>query len=109
MGVDYPLLGQRMKQKGRQVGRTQDNLAEALGVSVGYVSQLERGVTKINLDTLAAVAAWLGCGIGVLVTGVDSARPDYLTEEIAALCRRMDDRQKRLLLAIGADILKNAE
>ena len=29
--------------------------------------------------------------------------------EIAALCRRMDDRQKRLLLAIGADILKNAE
>ncbi|HIS77298.1 MAG TPA: helix-turn-helix transcriptional regulator [Candidatus Merdivicinus excrementipullorum] len=109
MGVDYRLLGQRMKQKRRQLGRTQDNLAEALGVSVGYVSQLERGVTKINLDTLAAVAGWLGCGIGELVTGVDSARPDYLTEEIAALCRRMDDRQKRLLLAIGADILKNAE
>ena len=109
MGVDYRLLGQRMKQKRRQLGRTQDNLAEALGVSVGYVSQLERGVTKINLDTLAAVAGWLGCGIGELVTGVDPGRPDYLTEEIAALCRRMGAGQRRRLWALGPAILKNKE
>lgn len=98
-----------MKERRREMGRTQDDLAEFLGVSVGYVSQLERGVTKINLDTLAAVAGWLECGIGELVTGVDSGRQDYLIEEIAAICRRMDDRQKRLLLAIGADILQNGE
>ena len=29
MGVDYRLLGQRMKQKRRQLGRTHENLAEA--------------------------------------------------------------------------------
>lgn len=98
-----------MKQRRREMGKTQDDLAEFLGVSVGYVSQLERGATKINLDTLAAAAGWLGCGIEELITGVDSARQDYLIEEIAAICRRMDDRQKRLLLAIGADILQNGE
>lgn len=109
MGVDYRIIGKRMKQRRKELGKNQDDLAEFLGVSVGYVSQLERGVTKINLDTLSAVAGWLGCGIGELVTGVDSARQDYLIEEIAALCRQMNDRQKRLLLAIGADILKNEE
>ncbi|HIQ57929.1 MAG TPA: helix-turn-helix transcriptional regulator [Candidatus Merdivicinus intestinavium] len=107
MGVDYRMIGGRIKQRRRGLERTQDALAEALGVSVGYVSQLERGVAKINLDTLAAVAGWLGCGMGELLTGVDSARPDYLAEEVAALCRRMNDRQKRLFLAIGEDILEN--
>ena len=48
---------------------TQERLAEALSVSVGYISQIERGVTKINLDTLAAVAAHLNCELSELVTG----------------------------------------
>ena len=55
MNVDYAAIGQRIKQVRRSRGLTQERLAEALSVSVGYISQMERGVTKINLDTLAAV------------------------------------------------------
>ena len=53
MGVDYSAIGRRMKQKRKQAGMTQDNLAEKLSVSVGYISQMERGVTKISLETLS--------------------------------------------------------
>ena len=53
---------------------TQERLAEALSVSVGYISQIERGVTKINLDTLAAVAAHLNCELSELVTRSEERR-----------------------------------
>ena len=53
MNVDYGAIGQRIKQVRRSRDMTQERLAEALSVSVGYISQIERGVTKINLDTLA--------------------------------------------------------
>ena len=61
MNVDYGAIGRRIKQVRRSRDMTQERLAEALSVSVGYISQIERGVTKINLDTLAAVAAHLIC------------------------------------------------
>ena len=51
--MDYGAIGQRIKQVRRSRDMTQERLAEALSVSVGYISQIERGVTKINLDTLA--------------------------------------------------------
>ena len=74
MNVDYGAIGQRIKQVRRSRDMTQERLAEALSVSVGYISQIERGVTKINLDTLAAVAAHLNCELSELVTGVSVSR-----------------------------------
>lgn len=109
MGVDYRMIGRRIQFRRKQLGKTQDNLAEALAVSVGYVSQLERGVTKINLDTLAAISAWLNCDISELLTGVNMGRSDYLAEEVQQLCGKMTKQEKRLFLAIGNEILRNRE
>ena len=78
MNVDYAAIGQRIKQVRRSRGLTQERLAEALSVSVGYISQMERGVTKINLDTLAAVSSCLGCELSELVTGVSVHHGRYL-------------------------------
>ena len=50
MNVDYSLIGERIKKTRKMRGMTQDALAERLGVSIGYVSQVERGITKISLD-----------------------------------------------------------
>ncbi len=46
MSMDYNLIGSRIKQRRREAMLTQENLAEKLSVSVGYVSQIERGITK---------------------------------------------------------------
>ena len=105
MNVDYAAIGQRIKQVRRSRGLTQERLAEALSVSVGYISQMERGVTKINLDTLAAVSSCLGCEWSELVTGVSVHHGRYLERELAQLVERMDARQRRLLLAIARLLL----
>ena len=46
MNVDYGAIGRRIKQVRRSRDMTQERLAEALSVSVGYISQIERGVTN---------------------------------------------------------------
>lgn len=84
---------------------TQERLAEALSVSVGYISQIERGVTKINLDTLAAVAAHLNCELSELVTGVSVLQGRYLEGELAQLVDQMDGRQRKMLLEVAKLIL----
>ena len=42
MNVDYGAIGQRIKQVRRSRDMTQERLAEALSVSVGYISQIDQ-------------------------------------------------------------------
>ena len=105
MNVDYGAIGQRIKQVRRSRDMTQERLAEALSVSVGYISQIERGVTKINLDTLAAVPAHLNCELSELVTGVSVLQGRYLEGELAQLVDQMDGRQRKMLLEVAKLIL----
>lgn len=105
MKVDYAAIGQRVKAKRRALGRTQEWLAEQIHVSVGYVSQVERGVTRINLDTLAEIAAALGCGLEELVVGVSSGDRGYLNGELAQTLARMNAKQRSMLLEMAELIL----
>ena len=59
MNIDYKLIGERIKQARKSKCITQEYLAERLGVSIGYVSQVERGITKISLDLLGAISTVL--------------------------------------------------
>ena len=52
MLVDYILIGKRIKDYRNKCGFTQGALAEKLDVSVGFISQIERGITKPNLEML---------------------------------------------------------
>ena len=105
MSVDYAAIGQRIKGRRREQKRTQEWLAEQLQVSVGYISQIERGVTKVNLDTLSEIGASLGCDLGELVTGVAASSPLYLDREVAQTLQKMNARQKSMLMEMAYLIL----
>lgn len=106
MSVDYLAIGRRIKLRRKEQKKTQEDLAEALSVSVGYISQIERGVTKVNLDTLASIATQLDCDLPELISGVAVRRRDYLDTELSRLCDRMTPRQRQMLLEIAEVILK---
>ena len=55
MAVDFKLIGKRIQEKRKELKKTQEDLAEYLDVSVGYVSNMERGTTKISLTTLVNI------------------------------------------------------
>jgi transcriptional regulator with XRE-family HTH domain len=96
MAVDFKLIGGRIQdmRKGRHF--TQETLAEKLGFSVGYVSNMERGVTKICLDTLSRIADSLDCDIFELLYGCSYGGKAYLTTEITELYEKLDVNEKRM-------------
>ena len=66
-------LHERLKEMRRARGFTLKGLAARTGLSVSYLSDLERGRTTPPLPTLQAVAAALDITVLDLLTGVDFA------------------------------------
>lgn len=73
MAVNFEVVGAKIQQIRKYQRKTQEDMAEALNVSISYISQMERGVTKISLDTLQRVADYLDCTLIALLEDVISS------------------------------------
>ena len=69
MVIDYKIIGKRIKMVRKDNNMTQEVLAEKADVTVGYISQIKRGICKVNLDTLAIIANILNCEVSFLIDG----------------------------------------
>lgn len=107
MAIDYKLIGGRIKAARKKKDMTQEMLAEKLGVSVGYVSQVERGITKISLDLLASISDILECDIAELVCASSVDSENYLSHEIFQNYEKLNNNERKLLDGIIKLILDN--
>ncbi len=99
MNIDYKLIGKRIQSIRKRRRLTQEQLSEQLGVTVGYISQVERGVTRPNLEMLAGISERLQCELTHLITGSASAEPRYLASEFLDRFARLSARERRVVLA----------
>ena len=106
MSIDYKLIGRRIKCKRNAIGLTQEKISELLQVSVGYVSQIERGITKPNLEMLSAISEILDCDISDLISDVTTENQNFLNTELNDILSNMNPSQKKMLFEI-AQIIKN--
>ncbi len=100
MAVDFKLIGKRIQNKRKNMKKTQEELAEYLDVSVGYVSNMERGTTKISLTTLVNISDFLGCDVSDLVSKVSTNADSYLKDELNDLINSLSNREKNTLLIL---------
>lgn len=100
MNIDYKLIGERIKRERKSQGLTQEVLAERLNVSIGYVSQVERGITKISLDLLGAISTVLNCNIATLVTESAIHSSGYMESEILNEVRKLDEKKRKYILNV---------
>ena len=98
MNIDYKLIGERIKKKRKGQGLTQDVLAEKLNVSVGYISQVERGITKISLDLLGAISSILSCDVAELVSGSAVRSTEYMENEMMSELHKLDHTKRKYIL-----------
>lgn len=63
-------FGRRLRQLRRQKDLTQEQLAEAAGISVDMLSNIERGVNAPSFETLEKLAKVLGVHVKELFDGV---------------------------------------
>ena len=79
---------------------TQEFLAEKLNVSIGYVSQVERGITKISLDLLGAISSILNYDIAGFITESATKSNEYMESELLDEIRKLDRKKKKFVLEI---------
>lgn len=58
--MDYLMMGSKIRNFRRKKGLTQEELAEAAGLSASFMGHIERGTRIASLDTVVKLCAALG-------------------------------------------------
>jgi transcriptional regulator with XRE-family HTH domain len=72
-------LGERIKERRQELGLTQLQLAQALGVTPQHISVIEKNKRAPSLDSLAKLAQELGVTTDFLITGKESVVSDVIS------------------------------
>ena len=109
MAIDYRLIGQKIQSRRKTLHKTQENMAESISVTVGYISQIERGITKVNLETLSQIAETLECDLMDFLGGTTVKTSTYLAGDLGNNFNKLTAPNKRTLLEISEVLLKNQQ
>ena len=95
--------GTHIKHIRQKMGLTQNQVAEALGVTPGYISNVENNRTAMSLRVLIYYAKLVGCSLDSLVGNLD---PEYAE---TALDRKLYDVILNLDVDTKEKLLKTME
>ena len=95
--------GTHIKPIRQKMGLTQNQVAEALGVTPGYISNVENNRTAMSLRVLIYYAKLVGCSLDSLVGNLD---PEYAE---TALDRKLYDVILNLDVDTKEKLLKTIE
>ena len=93
---NYGALVKSLRQK---MGLTQNQVAESLGVTPGYISNVENNRTAMSLRILTYYARLIGCSLDALVGELDSEYSETaLDRKLYQNILKLDiDTKKKLL------------
>ena len=94
------MLGVRISALRREMGLSQAQLAQRLGISPSAMGMYEQGRREPSMETVVAMAGVFGVTTDYLLTGKAADREQQeleamLINRIAAANRRLDDRKDR--------------
>lgn len=82
--MDYKDLGNRIRNSRREMGLTQEELAEKAGISASFLGHIERGSRVASLETLVDLCNLLGVTPQYLLSAslhtFDASMPEGLSE-----------------------------
>ena len=84
MELDYKAIGRRVKFARIRAELTQEQLAERVGLSIAYLSNIETGSTKVSLSTVVKLANTLGVTL-------DDLMCDNVVHATYQICRDIEE------------------
>ena len=69
MIYDMEASGKRLKELRKQAGKTQEQVAEAVGLEPGTISRIERGVKGMSIDSLLMFSEIYGVSTDYILKG----------------------------------------
>lgn len=109
MALDYKTIGSKIQARRRMKGVTQEAMAEALDFSVGFISQVERGVTKLSMDSLYEITQYLDCSIADIVDESNSYNSAYSQVEFNVMYESLTPKDQRLFYYMLEVYTKNKD
>ena len=96
--VDLVEIGKRIQGRRKQMGLTQEQLADKMDVSIQMVSNLERGNKSIRIENLIRLSEILNISTDYILTGKETAEDmQALTEQMASLSQKERKMMKLLM------------
>ena len=95
--IDYKIIGKRIQKSRLAVELTQEQLAEKLDISTNYLSKIETGREKPNLEMLDNICNNLNVSLSYLLTGVVEESDTYMQADISNLLKKCSPNQKKLV------------
>lgn len=103
-------IGLRVKAARAQKGMTQPQLAEVINKAFETVSNIERGKTAPNFQTLLDISIALGVPMRDFFDGVENSEPDNKRQELViksqVLAGQMDEQTLALWQKLGEVLLE---
>lgn len=94
MRIQYDILGQNIQHYRRAKKITQEEMAEELNLSVSFISQLERGISKVSLDTLCSICDFLECPLNDLLNYSQEETPVMF--DFIDTYKKLSEKEQRL-------------
>ena len=82
MAVSYKIIGRHIRAARKVNNLTQEQVAEAMKISVAHYGRLERGEREINLERLSEISVLLITPIEYFVEGSVPNAPTIIDEKI---------------------------
>lgn len=96
--INLDELGSLLKKKRREKKISQTQIGEYLGLSMSHISDIERGVHKISVQTLCGYCDLIGMTPNDLL---EISTQDEVLSEINIIINKMSEDNKKKLLSIA--------
>jgi len=108
--MNYSSIGNQIRLRRKELGLTQENLAEKAELSVSYMGAIERGEKLPSLESFIRIANALDESADKLLSGVLNIEPRILSsqiyEELSTLPKVEQTRIFNVMKTMLADIKK---
>lgn len=98
--MNQKAVGQRIQQMRRKRGMTQEQLAEAVGMSPTHISVIERGVKPTKVNNFVAIANTLQVSADELLLDVLDCTAKMESTELYHLIEELPPEKQSLVLKL---------
>ena len=103
--MDYAVIGERIRKARKEVNMTQEEFADEIGVSVGYINQIETGKKCFNLKRFNEIVSIFDKPISYFVEGTETPEQSTI-KEITDLLYNVDAEKLNMIKNVIVAILE---
>jgi transcriptional regulator with XRE-family HTH domain len=105
--MDYKKLGQRIREHRMKINMTQEALAEAVGISAVFISQIETGNRKPSLETVLKISTTLNVPMDYLMKDSLVESSSGKMDELVAMLKGRPEEEVALVTDTAKEMLRH--